>query len=97
MVITVFVGAEVAEGAEALTIRLADGSVGVEAEAVFAFEEVGEGEVVGGEVLEVGEVLVVQIHGGCSAVVDSSGHCVDASKRVDVGEFGRAYIAGPSD
>ena len=76
VVIAVFVGAEVAERAETLTIRLADWSVGVEAEAVFAFEEVGEGEVVGGEGLEVEGVLVVEVHGGCSAVVDCSGHNV---------------------
>ena len=43
VVVTVFVGAEVAEGAESLAVRLADWSVGVEAEPVFASKDVVEG------------------------------------------------------
>ena len=98
VVVAVPVGAEVAEGAEALAVRLADWSVRVEAEAVLAFEEVGEGEVVGREGLEVGGVLVVEVQGGGSAVVDCSGHGVwGRCKRVDVEELGRGYIAGPSN
>ena len=47
VVVAVFVGTEVAQRAEALAIRLADWAIGIETEAVFAFEEVGEGELVG--------------------------------------------------
>lgn len=47
VMIAVFVGTKVAQRAEALAIRLADWSVGIETEAVFAFEEIGEGEIVG--------------------------------------------------
>ena len=96
VVVAVSVRAEVAEGAEALAVCLADWSVGVEAEAVFAFEEVGEGEVVGWGGLEVVEVLVIEVHGGCSAVVDCGGHSVwGRCKRVDVGEFGIGDVTGP--
>ena len=70
VVIAVPVRAEVAEGAEALAVRLADWPVGVEAKAVFAFEEVGEGEVVGRG------FLVMEVQEGCSAVVDCNGHGV---------------------
>lgn len=76
VMVAVFVGAEVAEGAETLTVRLAGWSVWVEAEAVFAFEEVGEGKVVGWAGLKVGGILVIEIHRGCSAVVDGGGHGV---------------------
>ena len=76
VVVAVFVGAEVAEGAEALAVRLADWSIRVEAEAVFAFEEVGEGEVVGWEGLKIGGALMVDVHRGRSAVIDCGGHVV---------------------
>ena len=98
VVVAVFVGAEVAEGAEALAVRLADWSVRVEAEAVFAYEDGGEGDVVEWGGLVVMRVLVVEVHGGRSAVVDCGGHGVlGRCNRVDVGEFGRGYIAGPSN
>lgn len=42
-----FVWAGGAEGAVAFAEGFADGAAGVEPEAVFAFEEVGEGKVVG--------------------------------------------------
>ena len=96
VVVAVFVGAEVAEGAEALAVRLANWSIGVEAEAVFAFEKVGEGEVVGWEGLKVGGVLIVDVHRGRSAVIDCGGHGVwGRCKRVDVGDLGERVYCRP--
>ena len=74
VVVAVFVRTEVAERAETLTVCLADRSVGVEAEAVFALEEVGEGEVVGWEFLNSVRALVVEVHWSRSEVIDCGGH-----------------------
>ena len=76
VVVAVFVGAEVTQRAEALAVCLADRSVGIETEAVFAFEEVGEGEIVGWRLLGSVGALVVEIHRSGAAVVDSGGHDV---------------------
>lgn len=76
VVVAVFVGTEVAQGAEALAIRLADWAVGVETEAVFAFEEVGEGEVVGWGLWGFGGVLVIEGYWRGSVVFDCGGHVV---------------------
>ena len=76
VVVAVFVRAEVAQGAEALAICLADWSVGVETEAVFAFEEVGEGEVVGWRVLGFGGGMVIEVHRRGDVVFDCGGHVV---------------------
>lgn len=47
VMVAMFVGTQIAQGAEALAIRLADWSIRIETEAVFAFEKIGEGELVG--------------------------------------------------
>ena len=76
VVVAVLVGTVIAQRAEALAVRLTYWSVGVETEAVFAFEEVGEGEVVGRRLWGFGEAFVTEVHRRSSSVVDCDGHRV---------------------
>ena len=76
VMVAVFVGTETAQGAEALAVCLADGSVGIETEAVLAFEEVGEGEVIGWRFWGFVDSLVREIHRRGSRVVYCCSHGV---------------------
>ena len=74
VMVAVFVGTKVAQRAETLAVCLTDWSVGVETEAVFAFEEVGEGEVIDWRLPELVGSLVIQVHRRGSAVIDCGSH-----------------------
>lgn len=74
VVVAMFVGTQVAQRAEALAIRLADWSSRIETEAVFAFEEIREGEIVGWRLRESVGVLVIEVHWCSSTMFECGGH-----------------------
>lgn len=76
VLVAVAVGTLVPQRTESLAVGLTDWSVGVEAEAVFASQEVGEGEFVGWKLSELGGALMVEVHGRSTALVDCGGHGV---------------------
>lgn len=59
VMISMFVRTKVPQRAETLAVCLTDWSVGIEAEAVFAFEKVGEGELIGWRLSELVGSLVI--------------------------------------
>ena len=76
VMVAVFVGTKVAQRTKTLAVRLTDWSVGIETEAVFTFEKVREGELIGWKLLEFIGAPVVEVHGRGSAVIYCGGHGV---------------------
>lgn len=76
VMVAVFIRTQIAQWAEALAVCLTDRSVRIETEAVFAFEEVGEGKFRCWRLLVFVRALVIEIHRRNSTVVDCGGHGV---------------------
>ena len=76
VMVAVSVGTETAQGAETLAVRLTDWPVRIETEAVFAFEEIGKGKVVGRRLLGFVGTGAVECHRRASEVINCGGHSV---------------------
>ena len=76
VMIAVFIRTKVAQRAETLPVCLTYWSVGIETEAIFAFEKLGEGELITWRLLESVGAFVIKVHRRSSTVVDCSGHGV---------------------
>ena len=83
VMIAVSVGTKTAQGAETLAVRLTDWPVRIETEAVFAFEEVGKGKVVGWRLWGFEGTGTVECQGRGSKVMDCGGHGV-SSRRLSI-------------
>ena len=74
VMVAVSVGTETAQGAETLAVGLTDWPVWIETEAVFAFEEIGKGKVIGWGLLNFVGTGAVECHGRGAGVIDCGGH-----------------------
>lgn len=76
VMVAVFIRTKISQRAKTLAVCLTGWPVGIETEAVFSFEEVGESELIGWKLLEFVGPFVVEVHRRSSTVVDCGSHGV---------------------